>query len=134
MNVGKWIAAREPATWITLAEVLGLGFALFATGTVLRLVVGLPLLLHLGWTALTSLPLGQVPGPPAGRDERRRNHQLRYRVVAFLNEVQRAEKYVQRAEAARLPQNEVEKNLRLAENRILDIAGEVVDVVGRRGV
>lgn len=107
---------------------------LYAAGTTGSLIVGIPLLAHLGWTALTSLPVGKVPGPPPGVEERRRNHQLRYRVVAFINEVQRAERFAQRAEARRLPPQEVEKNLRLAENRILDIAGEVVDHVGRTGV
>ena len=53
----------------------------------------LPVLGHLGYRALTSLPIGQVPGRPAGMARQRRNLQLRTRVVAFLNEVRRAESY-----------------------------------------
>jgi hypothetical protein len=97
-------------------------------------MVGVPVLAHLGWTALTSIPLGAVPGPPPGIGERRRNHHLRYRVVAFLNEVQRVEEFVQGARSAGLPRQEVERNLRSAEHRLRSTAAEVVKVAGQAGV
>lgn len=121
--------------WVTVTEVLVLSLVLLtAPGMIVRLVVGLPIVVHLGWTALTSVPLGAVPGPPTGAGERRRNYQLRYRVVAFLNEVQRVEKYVQEAQAIGLSREEMEKNLRVAEKRIRATAAEVVDMTGRIGV
>jgi hypothetical protein len=105
-----------------------------ASGGSLALLVGGPILLHLGWSALTSVPVGAVPGPPPGLGERRRNHHLRYRVVAFLNEVQRVEEFVQSSKSAGLPRHQVEKNLRSAEHRLRSTAAEVVKVVGQAGV
>lgn len=133
MNPMNWIAVEERGTWITVAEVACLALVLLTGGATLRMLVGLPLLAHLGWTALTSVPVGEIPGPPSGVGERRRNYHLRYRVVAFLNEVQRVEQFVQDARANKLPRTEVEKNLRSAEKRILATAGEVVKVLGRNG-
>lgn len=118
-----------------MAEILGLGLVLVMDPpTALRLLLGLPLLAHLGWSALTSLPLGEVPGPPSGRGERRQNLELRSRVVSFLNEVQRVEQFVQDAKTAGLPREEVEKNLRSAERRIKTSAADVAKAVGRNGL
>lgn len=97
-----------------------------APGLAIRLLLGLPLLTHLGWTTLTSLPVGKIPGPPKGVSERRRNHDLRQRVVAFLNEVQRVERYVQQAEVTGLSPNSIGPSLRSAEKRMLATAEEVV--------
>lgn len=99
---------------------------MLAPGQAIRLLVGLPLLTHLGWTTLTSLPVGKIPGPPKGVKERRRNHDLRQRVVAFLNEVQRVERYVQQAEVTGLSPSSVGPSLRSAEKRMLATAAEVV--------
>jgi hypothetical protein len=105
-----------------------------APGGWASLLLGVPVLAHLGWSALTSVPVGAVPGPPPGIGERRRNHHLRYRVVAFLNEVQRVEDFMQGAKSAGLSRHEVERNLRSAEHRLRSTAAEVVKVVGQAGV
>jgi len=126
-----WIPAWERETWITLAEILVLGVVVMMPGTGVRLALGLPLLGHLGWTTLTSLPMGKIPGPPAGVKERRRNHDLRTRVVAFLKEVQRVERYVQQAEVRGLPASQLGESLRSAERRMLATAEEVVKMTGR---
>lgn len=131
--MNNWIATREPRTWITVAEIVALAIVLLAGGALLRPLLGLPLLVHLGWDALTSVPVGEIPGPPEGVGERRRNYHLRYRVVAFLNEVQRVEQFVQDAKQANLPREEVEKNLRSAQKRIMATAGEVAEVLGKNG-
>lgn len=124
----------EGAMWITVAEALVL-FLVLVVGPnlTIRLVLGLPVLAHLVYSALTSLPLGKVPGPPEGVDERRKNHQLRERVVTFLNEVQRVEEFARRAKTAGLPPEEVQKNLARADRKLRSTASEVVEVVGRRG-
>lgn len=103
-----------------------LGLVMMAPGLLVRLVVGLPLLTHLGWNTLTSLPVGKIPGPPKGVKERRRNHDLRQRVVAFLSEVQRVERYIHQAEVSGLPHSSVGPSLRSAEKRMLATAEEVV--------
>ena len=126
-----WIPVWERETWITLAEILVLSLVIITPGTAIRLLIGLPLLFHLGWTTLTSLPVGKIPGPPKGISERRRNHDLRTRVVAFLNEVQRVERYVQQAEETGLPQSKLGESLRSAERRMLATAEEVVKLTGR---
>ena len=132
MKLSWWVATRDRATWITLAEVLVLGLVLLtSSGTAAAWLVGLPLLLHLGYRDLTSLPLGAVPGAPSGNAERRRNHELRAQVVAFLNEVQRAEKYVQSARARGSAPTDVEKSLRWARERLKETAEEVVKATGR---
>lgn len=107
---------------------------ILSPGGWMALLVGVPVLGHLGWSALTSVPVGAVPGPPPGISERRRNHHLRYRVVGFLNEVQRVEEFVQGAKAAGLPRHEVERSLRSAEHRLRSTAAEVVKVLGQAGV
>ncbi|MFP3947683.1 MAG: hypothetical protein ACLFWG_03050 [Longimicrobiales bacterium] len=106
---------------------------LASPGRVVTFFVGLPLLLHLGYQAVTSLPAGRIPGRPSGRAEKRRNYRLRARVRSFLTEVQRAETYVQRARAGKLPRSEVKRNLHVAEKRIMASAQEVVRATGRMG-
>lgn len=134
MKITVWMVTRERDTWITGAEVLALAFLLLASpGPAVRLWLGLPILAHLGYRALTSLPLGQVPGRPVGVARQRRNQHLRTRVVAFLNEVRRAENYALRATNVNEISGELEENLRAAERRMMVAAGEVARVAGRFG-
>lgn len=95
-----------------------------------RLFVGLPLLVHLGYTALTSLPIGSIPGRPAGA-QHRRNQDLRARVVGFLNEVRRVEEYAQRAKTAGWSAKEVQANMRAAQQRMMAAASHVAEATGR---
>jgi hypothetical protein len=134
MKITVWLVTRERDTWITGAEILVLALLLLAApGPLVRLWIGLPILAHLGYRALTSLPLGQVPGRPVGVARQRRNQHLRTRIVAFLNEVRRAENYALRAtDAGQIPA-EIEENLRSAERRMMLAAGEVARVAGRFG-
>jgi hypothetical protein len=92
--------------------------------------IGLPLLGHLGYRTLTSLPIGQVPGKPMGVARQRKNQRLRSRVVAFLNEVRRVEDYALRATAS----DDVQANLSHARARMMVAAGEVAKVAGRFGL
>jgi hypothetical protein len=85
------------------------------------------------WTVARSLPLGQVPGRPVGVARQRRNQHLRTRVVAFLNEVRRAENYALRASNVNEIPGELEENLRSAERRMMVAASEVARVAGRFG-
>ena len=134
MKITIWLVTRERDTWITGAEILALAFLLLASpGPIARLWVGLPILAHLGYRALTSLPLGQVPGRPIGVARQRRNQHLRTRVIAFLNEVRRAENYALRATKVNEIPGELEANLRSAERRMMVAAGEVARVAGRFG-
>ena len=135
MKITVWLVTRERDAWMTGAEVILLGLLLIASpGPLIRLWFGLPLLAHLGYRALTSLPLGQVPGRPVGAARQRRNQHLRSRVVAFLNEVRRAENYALRATHVGQIPEELEENLRSAERRMMVAAGEVAKVAGRLGV
>lgn len=132
IKIKVWLVTRERATWITGAEILGLALVLFAgPGTAIRIVVGLPLLVLLGYTALTSLPMGAIPSRPTGLTQQRRNQDLRSRVVGFLNEVRRLEQYAHRAKTAGWPQSEVKDNLRSAQTRMMAAAAQVVKVTGR---
>lgn len=99
--------------------------------SVLRTVFGLPLLVHIGYLAMTSLPVGTIPGRPADANERR-NQDLRARVVAFLGEVRRAEEYAQRADVAGWPPSDVEEELRAARRRVMNAAAAVAKETGRR--
>jgi hypothetical protein len=121
----------ERGTWITLAEIVALALTLAGDGTVIALVVGLPVLAHLGYTALTSLPLGAIPGPPVGAKQLRRNQDLRTRVVGFLNEMRRVQEFAQQGEVSGRPRSEVEKDLRWATQRMMAAAAEVANVAGR---
>lgn len=132
IKITVWLATREPATWITGVEVLALGLILYAAPeTPTRLAVGLPLLVHLGYRALTSLPMGAVPGRPENAKRARRHYDLRARVVVFLNEVRKAEDYAQRAKVAGWSRLDVEENLRSDRQRMLAAAAQVVKATGR---
>ena len=132
IKITVWLVTRERATWISAGEILGLaGLLFFDPGATIRLFVGLPLLAHLGYTAMTSLPMGSIPGRPLGTSQQRRNPDLRSRVVGFLNEVRRVEDYAQRARTAGLPQRVIEENLRSAQRRMMAAAGQVTEVMGR---
>ena len=130
MRITVWLFTRDRITWLIGAEVGLLALLLTAGSPVLQVWVGLPVLAHLGYRALTSLPIGQVPGRPAGVARQRRNQRLRNRVVAFLNEVKRAESYALKAAES----DDVEANLKHARARMMVAAGEVAKVVGRFGL
>lgn len=132
MKISVWLVTRERGTWITAAEIMGLGLLLLTdAGPTVRLLLGLPLLVHVGYRALTSLPMGLVPGRPE-RGQPRRRYDLRARVVRFLDEVKRAEDYAQRAELAGWPDREVEEYLFRAQHRVLAAARDVANVTGRQ--
>lgn len=132
IKISVWLLTRERSTWIGGAEILILAWVVISgPGTLLRLVVGLPVLAHLGYTALTSLPMGSVPGRPVGTKQYRRNQDLRSRVVGFLNEVRRVEEYTQRAHNAGWSKEEVAQDLRAARERIMNAAAQVAAVTGR---
>lgn len=129
-----WMAI-ERRTWIALAETVALvGLILFFRDTLVLLALGLPLVAHLAWTAVTSVPVGQIPGPPPGIGERRRNHLLRYQVVAFLDQVQRVETFAEKANTAGKPRPDLERELSVAGRRLQAIASDIVKVAGRTGV
>jgi len=131
IKITVWLASRERETWIASAEVLGIALILLsAPGPILSLLVGLPLLTHLGYTALTSLPIGMIPGRSVVKRERR-NQDLRIQVRAFLNEVRRVEEYVQRSRDLGRPRGEVEQSLHAAEKRMMAAAVKVVQATGR---
>lgn len=132
MKLRIWLVTWERDTWITLAEILALGVVLLtSSGTLVAVGVGLPLLAHLGYTALTSLPLGAIPGAPIGAKRLRKNQDLRSRVVGFLNEMRRVEETAEQAEVSGRPRHEVEKDLRWAKQRMMTAAAEVARVAGR---
>jgi hypothetical protein len=133
MKITVWLVTRERDTWITAAEIMALALVLLAGGPRVRVLGGLPLLVHLGYRALASLPLGSVPGRP-GRGRKRRNYDLRARVVGFLGEVRRVEHYVRQAELAGWSKAEVEENLRSAQARMMAAAAEVAKAAGRSPV
>jgi hypothetical protein len=125
------LATRERETWSTAAEIFGLGLLLVSgTSVVVRLVFGLPLLAHVGYKALTSLPMGLVPGRPE-RGQVRRHYDLRACVKRFLDEVKMAESFAQRAELADLPKEEVDDFLYKANQRVMHAAREVAKHTGR---
>jgi len=131
MKIRIWLVTRDRETWITGAEVFALALVLLAIpGTLLRLV-GFLVLGHLGYRALTSLPLGMVPGRPEGASQHRRNLDLRSRVIGFLNTVRSVEDYAQRVRLAGGPEGEVERSLRSAQMRVMNAAAEVVKAMGR---
>lgn len=125
----------EKRTWITMLEVLALGgLLLFAPSAAVRVLLGVPLLIHLAWGVLASVPVGGIPGPPPGVQERRRNHRLRYRVVEFLREVKRIEAYARQANGGRAAPRDLERNLRGGEQRLHEIVAEIMRVAGHSGV
>jgi hypothetical protein len=131
MKIRLWLVTWERGTWITLAEIVALGLLMVAQGTAVTQLVGLAILAHLGYTALTSLPLGEIPGAPDGAKRLRRNQDLRSRVVGFLNEVRRVESYVQQAEVGGRPRGELDKDLHWARQRMMNAAAEVAKAAGR---
>jgi hypothetical protein len=132
MKMTVWMATRDRSTWIAGAEALVLALILFAgAGALIRFLVGLPVLAHLGYTAMTSLPIGSIPGRPMGTKQYRRNPDLRSRVGGFLNEVRRVEDYAHRARGAGLPPREVERALAGAHEKIMEAAALVVPAIGR---
>lgn len=134
MKISVWMATRERETWITMAEVFGLGLLLLTgAGPLVRLVFGLPLLVHVGYKALTGLPMGQVPCRPE-RGQMRRRYDLRARVVRFLEEVKMAESFAGRAELSSLPKEEVDEFLFKAHRRVMYAAKEVANQAGREVV
>jgi hypothetical protein len=134
MKITIWLVTRERGTWITAAEVAALGLILLqGPGSIVRLLVGLPLLVHIGYKALTSLPMGAVPGRPE-RGQHRRHYDLRARIVRFLDEVRRWEDYAQRAEVAGWSEDQVEDDLRDAKQRVMAAAAEVAKLTGRSPV
>lgn len=128
MNIRIWLVTRERSSWIAGAEVLGLLLVLLlAVDSAWARLVGFALLGHLGYTALTGLPMGEVPGRPAG-GQPRRNLDLRAQVVAFLREVRRVDEYAQRAKLAGVPSAQLEADLRAGEQRLLAAAARVAKV------
>lgn len=133
MKIRVWLVTWERGTWITLAEIVALALLIVWGGTTMVAVVGLPILAHLGYTALTSLPLGAIPSAPVGAKRLRRNQDLRSRVVGFLNEVRRVESYALQAEVGGRPLGEIEKDLHWARQRMMNAAAEVARAAGRPG-
>lgn len=124
----------ETRTWITTVEVLALSaLLLFAPSPLLRVALGIPIALHLGWSVISGMPTGGIPGPPPGVGERRRNHRLRYRVAEFLREVKRLDAFARQATDERSAQT-AERAVRGTEQRLRDIVGEIVRVAGQSGV
>lgn len=131
---GTWLSI-ERSTWIAGAETLALILLLTSfRESALFLYAGLPLVLHLGWSAATSMPVGRIPGPPSGTGERRRNHLLRYQVVAFLSQVQRVEAAAEKAAVAGMPRPALQEKLQVEGRVLQEIASDMVKVAGRVGV
>lgn len=131
MKVSVWMATRERRTWLTTSEILALGLILVAGAAApVRLLIGLPIVLHLGYLALTSLPMGAVPRRRDGAAARRR-YDLRARVVRFLDEVKRTEDYVGRARFAGMPNDQVDEYLYTAQRRVMTAAAAVAQASGR---
>jgi hypothetical protein len=131
VKISVWLVTRERETWITSAELLLLGvILLLPTSPMVRMLFGLPLLAHVGYKALTSLPMGLVPGRPE-RGQHRRHYDLRARVVRFLDEVKRVEDFAQRAELAEVPDDEVKEFLFAAQRRVMAAARDVAKQTGQ---
>jgi hypothetical protein len=131
MKITVWLLTRERATWITGVEALVILLVLLTAPGVLGRVVAVALLAHVSYKALTSLPMGQVPGRPDGSKAIRRNQDLRSRVVGFLSEIRRAEDYAHQADVGGRPRADVEKDLAWARKRMMAAAAEVAKAAGR---
>ena len=132
MKITVWLVTRERSTYVTAAELsLLAGLLFWAPDGAIRLVFGLPLLAHVGYTALTSLPMGAIPRRPSTSKRSRQNLELRSHVVGFLNEVRRVEEYAQRARMGEISKREAQGNLMAAQTRLLLSASEVAKSVGR---
>jgi hypothetical protein len=131
MRITVWMMTRERRTWLTGAQVLVLGLIVVSAPTApVRLLIGLPLVVYLGYQALTSLPLGLVPRRKEGGVHRRR-YDLRSRVVRFLDEVRRVEDYADRARISGLKEQDVEEYLNVAQRRVMSAAASVAQATGR---
>ncbi|MDH3207085.1 MAG: hypothetical protein OEO79_10755 [Gemmatimonadota bacterium] len=133
MRITVWLAARERDTWVTGAEALALALILWTgPGGLVRLGIGLPLLAHIAYRALTSLPMGAVPRRPE-RGQARSHYDLRARIVRFLDEVRRAEDFAQRARVGGSSKAELEQQLWAAQQRVMLAATEVAKATGQAG-
>ena len=130
MKLRIWLVKWDRETWFTSAEIVGLALMLVAAPDTLRRVLGLPLLAHLGYRALTSLPLGRIPGRPEGAKQIRHNLDLRSRVVGFLNEMRRVEDIAHHAHLGARTPHIVERDLIYAKKRMMAAANEVVRAAG----
>ena len=130
MKLRIWLVTWDRETWFTGAEITGLGLLLVAGSETLRTLLGLPLLAHLGYRALTSLPLGRIPGPPEGAKQVRENQDLRSRVVGFLNEMRRVEDIAHQGRLGARTPHIVERDLIYAKKRMMAAANEVVRAAG----
>jgi hypothetical protein len=131
MKITVWLLTRERATWITGAEALGIFLVVLTAPGVLTRLVAVGLLAHVSYKALTSLPMGQVPGRPDGTKAIRRNQDLRSRVVGFLNEMRRAEDFAHQVDMGGRPRADVERHLAWARQRMMAAAAEVAKAAGR---
>lgn len=131
MKITVWLLTRERATWITGAETLGILLVVLTAPGVLTRLVAVALLAHVSYKALTSLPMGLVPGRPDGTKAIRRNQDLRTRVVGFLNEMRRAEDYAHQATVGGRPRAEFERDMAWARKRMMAAAAEVAKTAGR---
>lgn len=131
MNIRIWLVTWERETWISASEVLAIAAILyFGPSAAIRLLVGLPLLAHIGYKAVTSLPMGAVPGrPPGGRQ--RSQYDLRARVKAFLTEVRRVEDFAARARVAGWSGREVKNEVLEGQKRIIEAAAQVARATGQ---
>jgi hypothetical protein len=130
MKLRIWLVTRDRETWFTGAEIVGLAMVLASASGTLRLVLGLPLLAHLGYRALTSVPLGQIPGRPEWAKQVRRNQDLRSRVVGFLNEMRRVEDLAHHGSLSGRAPEAVERDLIYAKKRMMEAAKEVIRAAG----
>jgi hypothetical protein len=131
MKVRVWLVKWERGTWIAGAEILGLALVLtMAVEPSIARLLGFALLAHLGYSALTSLPMGAIPGRPPGR-QHRRNLELRAKVVVFLREVRRLEEFVQRARLSGWSRRDIEANLHVSERQMMSAAADVAKVARR---
>ena len=131
MKITVWLLTRERATWITGAETLGILLVVLTAPGFLTRLVAVGLLAHVSYKALTSLPMGLVPGRPDGVKAIRRNQDLRSRVVGFLNEIRRTEDYAHQATVGGRPHADLERDLAWARKRMMAAAAEVAKAAGR---
>jgi hypothetical protein len=131
MKLRIWLVTWDRETWFTGAEITALGLLLVAGTDNLRTMLGLPLLAHLGYRALTSVPLGRIPGPPEGAKQTRQNQDLRSRVVGFLNEMRRVEDIAHQGQLGNQTSKIVERDLLYAKKRMMAAANEVVRAAGQ---
>jgi len=134
MKIRIWLVTRERATWIAAAEILGLSAVLWVAteSTVLRLA-GFALIAHLGYMAMTGLPMGRIPGKPPG-GQPRLNLDLRAQVMAFLREVRRVDEHTQRARVSGVPPAQLADSVRAGEQRVMAAAARVAKLSTRGSI